>query len=250
MGYRIRVGMAAALVVSAALVSGCGEGDSPASPDASTSAAAPTPSPSPTPTGEPGDLPGEPFDTGPQAGDVLGVVGVAHDEVLEVRVLPGAGQEVVATLEPTAEDVVSQGRARLVDGRIWGEVAADETVGWVPTLSLVWVGETTDETSAVVDRLGRRPEADTMTVLGRLVAREYVYVDADIRSDVVLSVAPTAGDLGEVTYDVIGLGDDSVLGVRLHVFGTPIEDGTGFSLASVEMTTLCARGANPDGLCV
>lgn len=55
------------------------------------------------------------------------------------------------------------------------------------------------------------------------------------------------GDLGEVTWEVLGLADDSVWGLRLHVFGTPVPDG--FSLKSVEQTDLCLRGGSPDGFC-
>jgi len=57
------------------------------------------------------------------------------------------------------------------------------------------------------------------------------------------------GDLGDTTYDVIGLGDDAQLGWRLHVFGTPSESGEGFFLKSIERTLLCGRGVS-DGFCV
>ena len=70
---------------------------------------------------------------------------------------------------------------------------------------------------------------------------------ADPPSDIVIVVAPTVGDLGTVTYDVVGLGDDSVRGLRLLVFGEPVSDG--FSLKSVERTLLCGRGLF-EGLCV
>ena len=63
-------------------------------------------------------------------------------------------------------------------------------------------------------------------------------------------VAPAVGDLGEVTYDVIGLGDDSIGGWRLHVFGTPSASGEGFLLKTLEATTLCTRGVTTDGLCI
>jgi hypothetical protein len=67
-------------------------------------------------------------------------------------------------------------------------------------------------------------------------------------SDIVLVEAPTVGDLGEVTYDVIGLGDDAVRGLRVHVFGTPITEA--FTLRTVEVTVICGRGVDADGLCV
>ena len=68
-------------------------------------------------------------------------------------------------------------------------------------------------------------------------------------SRIVMSVGPTVGDLGEVTYDVVGIGDDAVRGFRLHVFGTPDEGGEGFVLKSVEQTVLCGRGLSGE-LCV
>jgi hypothetical protein len=70
----------------------------------------------------------------------------------------------------------------------------------------------------------------------------------DPPSEIVLVVAPTVGDLGEVTYDVIGLGDDAVRGLRVHVFGTPITEA--FTLRTVEETTLCGRGVDAEGRCV
>ncbi len=54
------------------------------------------------------------------------------------------------------------------------------------------------------------------------------------------SAAATVGDLGEVTFDVVGMPDDAQHGVRLHVFGTPLPGG--FALKSVEATVLCSRG--------
>jgi hypothetical protein len=63
-------------------------------------------------------------------------------------------------------------------------------------------------------------------------------------------IPPTVGDLGEVTFDVVGLLDDAQLGWRLHIFGQPTEGGEGFSLKSVEATALCGRGVTEDGLCV
>jgi hypothetical protein len=64
-----------------------------------------------------------------------------------------------------------------------------------------------------------------------------------------MSVSPTVGDLGEVTYDVVGLGDDALGGVRIHIFGDPAE-GEGFILSSVERTFICSRGVTDDGFCI
>ena len=63
-----------------------------------------------------------------------------------------------------------------------------------------------------------------------------------------MAVAPTFGDLGEVTFDVVGLGDDALFGVRLRVFGTPGDES--FTFKTVERTLLCGRGISSNGLCL
>ena len=191
-------------------------------------------------------LPGEPIDIGPRAGDVIAVIGVAHDDVLNVRVAPGTDQRIVDELDPLADDIVALGNARTLSLSIWIEVDTGDTTGWVSSRFIGYLGQTTDETAAIIDRLGEIPEAETMLDLGLILA-EAVASD-DPPSSIVMSVAPSVGDLGEVTYDVVGLGDDAVRGLRLHVFGTPSASQDGFVLKSVEQTLLCGRGLS-DGLC-
>lgn len=84
-----------------------------------------------------------------------------------------------------------------------------------------------------------------MFELGLIVAESVASEEPE--SDIVLVVNESLGDLGEVTYDVIGLGDDATAGLRLHVFGEPVSDG--FSLTAVEVTPLCGRGVS-QGLCL
>ncbi len=192
-------------------------------------------------------LPGDPIDIGPSAGDVLAVIGVAHDDVLNVRAAPGTDQAIVVELEPLADDVVAVGNSRSLPRSIWFEVDVDGVTGWSNSSFLGYLGQTTDETASIIDLLGETPEAETMTDLGRVVAEALASDEPPSR--IVMSVAPTVGDLGEVTYDVVGLGDDALRGFRLHVFGTPSESGEGFVLRSVEQTLLCGRGVNA-GLCV
>ncbi len=187
-------------------------------------------------SGEPG-MPGEPFPTHAPRGAVLGVVGVAHDDVLNVRELPGL-TDIVTTLAPTADDVVSEDEGRMLPGSIWWKVTANGATGWVNARFVAHLGWVDDLTASVVRRHGGYPTGSTMEALGRVVAE--TVASEDPPSTIVMSVAPTVGDLGEVTYDVVGVGDDSLAGFRLHVFGAP--DGDGFSLKSVEATVLCARG--------
>lgn len=193
-------------------------------------------------------IPGTPIEVGPSKGDRLGVIGVAHDDVLNVRRAPGTDQAVVATLEPTADHVIATGAARKLTSSIWFEVTVDGTTGWVGSSFVAYLGVVDDTTSAIVAELGEIPVAETMLELGTLVAETVASIDPP--SKITIAVAPSVGDLGEITMDVVGLGDDSVTGLRLHVFGMPTEGGEGFSLGSVEQTILCGRGVTAEGICV
>lgn len=193
------------------------------------------------------ELRGDPVEGGPQRGAVLAVVGVAHDDVLNLRAAPGADQPILAGIPPTYEEIVALGETRSLPAW-WVKVVYEDTVGWVNLSFLAFIGATSDVTAAILDQLGGSLEAATMTELGAEVAA--AAASDDPPSDIVVVVDETVGDLGEITYDVIGLGDDSVAGVRLHIFGEPTTGG--FSLRTVEMTALCqpVRGVDDDGLCV
>jgi hypothetical protein len=199
-----------------------------------------------TPTNE--DLPGEPIDFGPAAGDQLAVVGVAHDDVLNVRSSPGIDSDIVAELDPVATGLVATGRNRALPESIWYEVTVDEEIGWVSSAFVSYIGMTDDATAAVIGALGETPGAENMIDLGLIVAETMASTEPESR--ITITVAPEVGDLGEVTYDVIGLGDDSLGGYRLHVFGDPAEGGEGFVLSNVERTFICVRGVTESGLCL
>jgi hypothetical protein len=190
-------------------------------------------------------LAGTPIDFFPQTSDELSVVGVAHDDVLNVRVGPGIFNDIVDTLDPTGTTTAA-GNARDLGLAIWVEHATGDAAGWSNYAFLAFAGATDDATAEVVGLLGEVPTADSMPALGLIVAQSLASEDPP--SFIVMSVAPSVGDLGEVTYDVIGLGDDAVRGYRLHVFGEPLTDG--FSLHTVERTSLCSRGVDADELCV
>lgn len=217
-----------AAVLLAAAASGCGD------------------STEETTTTGPGELPREPIEFGPAEGDVVAVIGVAHDDVLNLREAPGAGQEIVGEIPPLEDGLVALGETRDIGESFWIAVDYEGTQGWVHFGFIGFVGDTTDETAAVVDDLGESPTAGTMEELGLLVAESLG--SEEPASDITLTVEPTiGGDLGEVTYDVVGLGDDAVRGLRVHVFGEEVDSG--FSLRSVEVTTLCGRGVTADRLC-
>ncbi len=250
----------AAAILAALLTAACGGGDEAAtttSPTAtatsSSPAASPTPAPTPrastsTPVPVPTSTPGEAVEIRPTAGSVLSVIGVAHDDVLNVRSGPGTTFPVVAVAANLGDDVTATGRGWLVNRSVWFEVSHAGLTGWANGSYLAWRDGTDDVTSRVVNRLGGIPVAETMLDLGREVADAMVYGPEKAR--IVVSVAPSIGDLGEVTYDVVGLSDDSVRALRLHVFGQPTASGEGFSLKSVEATNFCDRGVSDNGLCV
>lgn len=184
----------------------------------------------------------------PSEGAILGVVGVRHDDMLNVRSGPDVTFDVIATLEPTQTGIAGTGEGwQLPSGSVWWKIEADGVVGWANQRFLSRLGGVDDLTSFVVGELGEVPVAETMLGLGLIVAN--TFAGADSGSDVVVSVAPTVGDFGEVTYDVIGLGDDSLGGYRLHTFGQPTNSGGGFSLMAVEATAMCQRGVSGD-LCI
>lgn len=250
-----------AAVLLTAVASGCGDTTDetsttttePPSTSATTSTSPPatstttttTRAPGTTTTTEAGELPGEPIDFGPAEGDVVAVIGVAHDDVLNLREAPGPDEEIVGEIPPLEDSLVALGETRDIGESFWIAVDYEGTQGWVHFGFIGFLGDTTDETAAVVDDLGETPTADTMEELGLLVAESLA--SEEPASDITVTIEPTTGDLGEVTYDVIGLGDDAVRGLRVHVFGEEVDGG--YSLRSVEVTTLCGRGVTPERLC-
>ncbi len=188
-------------------------------------------------------------DIGPPAGATLAVVGVQYDATLPLRSSPGDDQPVVASLGPLEADLVTTGHARQVGTSHWFEVRVAGATGWADATSLAYLGGTDDVTERTVAKLGGPPTADSILELGRIVATAGLS-DQSPTPGVIVTVAPTTtGDTGEVTYDVVGFPDDSVLGERMHVFGTA---GDRFTLKKVEATTLCRRGVSGDTprLCV
>ena len=110
------------------------------------------------------------------------------------------------------------------------------------------MGRTTDDTAALYPTPADRPAAETMLEIGQLVAE--VHASDSPPSEIVVVDGPSVGDLGEITVDVLGLGDDSLGGVRLHVFAEPLPDGETFQVRTVETTLLCTRGVTDDGFCL
>jgi hypothetical protein len=247
-----------ALVLAVALIAAACGGDDVAdtttstpAPSTTTTTAAPVSSttstiPASTPTTT--TLPGNPIDYGPLTGDVLGVVAVAHDDVLNLRSGPGTDFEVLKKMAARSDRVIANGRAQALPNSVWYEVTFAGATGWASSTYLAYLGPTDDITASIIQTLGGVAAAETMAELGLIVAEAFPATDRPLR--VRMSGAPSVGDVGEVIYDVVGFADDSVRGLRLHVFGQPAENGEGFTLMTVEATSLCARGVTGEGLCI
>ena len=259
------------LLAVAALAAACssdptdtGAGTSTSAPaESTTSTAAPTTTGGPTTTvatttvapttttttEAPEELPGEAFDLMPQPGATLAVHGVAHDDVLNVRHIPGLTGDIIATLDPLANDVTFAGRARLLPNSIWWEITtAGGVTGWVSAAFTAAEGPTNDVTAFIVDQVGY-VSGDSIEAVGLEIAEsvsEEEYVQR-----IVIAVPASEGDLAEITYDVVGLGDDAVSGQRLHIFLIDEEDNGTWTLRTVEATFMCHshRGTSPEGLC-
>ena len=230
-------------------------------------------------TGAAADLPGEPLELGPPAGTGLAVVGIRYDSALNFRdgpngtviarldnVMDGGRDPAVYVRQPNSDDiittvdlrngVVATGNTRQLPTTVWHELRVGDLLGWASGTFLAPAGSTKDATAEVVDSLGELPVADTMGELGLAVAQ--TMASQEPQPSVVVSGAPGfSGDLGQVTIDIVGIGDDSVRGFRLVVFAHPAENRTEddpgpFTLKSVERTVLCHshRGASEEGLCL
>ena len=223
-------------------------------------------------------LPGEPVELGPSAGTGLAVVGIRYDSALNFRDAPNGtiigrldnvmdgvrdpavyvrqpGSDAIITTVDLQNGVVATGNTRQMPTTIWHELQVGDLLGWASSTFLAQVGGTDDATAEVVDALGELPVADTMIELGFAVAQ--TMVSQEPQSSVVVSgEAGLFEDLGQVTIDIVGIGDDSVRGFRLVIFAHPAENWTQddpgpFTLKSVERTVLCHshRGVSDGGAC-
>ena len=175
------------------------------------------------------------------------VAGVSYNDHLNLRAAPGATQPIIGTIPPTEMDLEAVGETRILTGTYWTKVIHDGKTGWVHMGYVGYAGSVDDMTSVVVDSLHEYPTAPTMRELGLIIAAVFVSDDPDASSRVVRVTAGTGGDIGEIIYDVIGFADDSLGGLRLHIFAQKVSDG--YSFKAVEVMSICLRGVS-SGSCV
>ena len=248
-----------------------------------TATTAPPPTNSVPPTSAP--LPGTPAEFGPAAGAPLGVIGVSHDDFLNVRDVPNgsvvatlslriahgdpansklqvgdaAAEATVATL--SLDGITATGRTRDLATSTWHEIQAGPVIGWASSNYLAPLSPNVrlDVTDQVLSAVGSAPTAPTLTELANVVTAEFA--SDEPASRIRVTAPPRAIDgLAEITVDVIGLPDDSVRGYRLLISADPAGDwraenldtaGGPFTLRNVMATPLCYshRGTGEGGLC-
>ena len=255
MARRRRTAAAALVIAVSALTGACGDDDATEAGDSTTTQA---PSSTTSTTADtttstsidtsPGELPGTVIDLFPYEGASMAVVGVAADDVLNVRAGPGVDFDIVATLDPTSDgEATATGNNRQLDrGPIWAEVRVGDVTGWANTVFLLQSGTVDDATAELYPTIADRPSAETLVDLAGIVAD--AVASEDPASEITIVDGPSVGDLGEIAVDVIGLGDDSVGGYRLQIFAEEGPDT--FTVRTIERTTFCSRGVGADGLCV
>lgn len=196
------------------------------------------------------EIPGDPFDIGPGEGLRIDVIGVAHDDVLNFRALPDPSAEIGATAAPLAGSpvVLSRGEGRLLERGAWWAVAVDGQDLWANVAFLGLLGARGDVTTELVSQLGVA-EAGSLDELTAAIAA--VRGSGDPEPTITYVTDP---DLGpgqqQVTIDLIGYGDDALLGERfvLTVTDQTTTMPSGVALMSAEATLLCYRGL-VDGGC-
>lgn len=205
---------------------------------------------SPATTDPPGDddLPGEVIELFPYDGASLAVVGVERDDTLAVHSGPGTDFDVAHELSPLDTDVIATGHNRQVDDAIWAEVDKDGHRGWADAASLLHLGTTDDITEQLADPSGELPTGETMDDVANAVAE--LRASTEPPSRIAIIEHPEVGELGSITVDVIGMGDDALGGERLMILAEPVPGAETFVVQTVQRLALCSRGVTDDALCV
>lgn len=184
------------------------------------------------------DLPGQVFEMAPREGDELLVVSVPAGETLGVYGLPGGAEE-ITRVEPGEVTPVATGHNRTLDEGIWVEADVAGELGWISFEHVAFAGAVRDESENV-------PDTEPASSLQELGVRAGEQIAAGGPTPTITVVEESGEDT--VVVDVVGIGDDSVIGYRLTI--TAQVDGDSYVLDSVEGMTLCGRGVSPEGLCV
>ena len=179
-------------------------------------------------------LPGNEIASVFNAGDVVGVIGVAEGDNLLLLSFPGDTGETILEVDSLETAVETLGVAWEIGSIPWELVLLGGREGYLPRANLAFVARSEEITAQFAGST-----SDSPLELGEEIASE---IEA---SRVVLVGRPD--DL-ELIYDVLGFGDDSLAGYRVRV--VLVESEQGFAATLVERSPLCARGLTEDSICL
>lgn len=229
------------LLVGLLVLTGCSSGDEGAGPDAeSPSASRLTPSDSLESDGSTSPDGSTEQDTSPSARTaaprpVFSVVGVAHDDKLNVRRTPSARAKVIGRLAPLARRVEVTGKTR----GSWRQVRIGDRVGWVHGRYLAPIGRPVGMT----ERAREVGIAPTRVSLARkVVASQAPGTEGRLFGPVLVSQRGN-----RMVVDLLGYQDDALVGERFRLVIRPGE--AGFMIRSAAALPICARGVDRNGLC-
>ncbi len=194
------------------------------------------------------ELPGDPFDIGPPAGEQLDVISVRHDDVLNFRTRPEASAPIVDTVAPLSNTplVLSRGEGRLFESSAWWMVTVGGQEAWANFAFLGTLGRG-DDILADLEAGPALTEAPTIEAIVASVAASRSG-GPEPRVTYVHPITSIGGDDMTATVDVVGIGDDAVKGERFVFVFEPA--GAGYRLGAAERTVICGRGATGAGLCL
>lgn len=200
------------------------------------------------------------YDIGPVAGEVLDVVGVRYDDVLNIRDQANASSSIVATAAPFAANpqLISGGEGLLINGGAWWKLTVNGTPAWA---NASFLGQVSPNTEDLMPTLTTNMSSTTSADLNALIVDIAAALAAGPTPSVVLSTEPVGLDAigSEATIDVLGIGDDSVMGWRIRILFNNVFDDInaqnpqliGVELVAADGFPICHRGLQASsGLCI
>jgi uncharacterized protein YraI len=163
------------------------------------------------------------------------VVGVRHDDKLNVRRQPRASAPAVARLAPLATGV----KVLTKTSGPWRQVRVKGRTGWAHGRYLAQLGKAVEVSDEGRD-VGIAPTG--LRLARKVAARQAEGGDGPLTGPVLV-----AREGRTYTLDVLGYADDSVVGERFVVTVEPGE--AGFQVRTLRATPMCARGVDRAGLC-
>lgn len=200
---------------------------------------------------------GKTFDYGPDKGQPLYVVGVEHNDQLNIRNTPDANANILIQVPPLAPPLYSLGQGwQLPSGAIWWQVESNDgqnsNLGWANLKYLAALGASIDITEKLSEIKNTKIENLANVIASTLTNNKM--------ANNIVVIEPAHGidaQGGAMQFDLLGFADDSVRGERIRVVFDFVWDETGAVrritdqaiIRTAFSTPICVRGVN-DGICI